>query len=194
MCPSPALVLIGRGWDLLAQPLSITACMGMQSSLPQLEMMEKVSINSSEIFVSKVDITSNYICMHFQALFRARSVYVNHSKCRRLLADIHLGNGKTIQHIQSQRVKILSKPSKKTQKETGSDTHLMFLRNGSHIALYNRVKGQNGSTRYLQCEAHDKLKRGTFCANVKQWSVFKIYLGKYSYLLLVPKSFIWLFS
>uniref|UniRef100_A0A914YYI9 Uncharacterized protein n=1 Tax=Panagrolaimus superbus TaxID=310955 RepID=A0A914YYI9_9BILA len=162
MCPPPALVLTGNGWNiLLAQPPPpmdniITYVRICNTKQALIERMEKATVNIPDIV----------------ALFRARGVYISASenkKLCRLSIDLHMSDAQTIKNISTGRIKVISKPSKKSQKDTGTDGLLTAFKNGSQIALYNRYRQAN-STRYLHCHSNK------FFGSITQWSVFKIYL------------------
>uniref|UniRef100_A0AC35GF85 Uncharacterized protein n=1 Tax=Panagrolaimus sp. PS1159 TaxID=55785 RepID=A0AC35GF85_9BILA len=169
MCPPPALILTGNGWNnLIAQPTSSSSS-SMNGNNGLIAMMK---ICNTKEAVEETMEKSTVNIPNIVALFRAKNLYINsieNKKLCRLSVDLHFSNGEKIEKINSGRIKVISKPSKKSQKDTGNDGPLTAFKNGSQIALYNRFRQAN-STRYLHC--HSK----KFFGSISQWSVFKIYL------------------
>lgn len=85
--------------------------------------------------------------------------------------DINL-LGNKLGDVSSDRMKVVSKPSKKKQTVLGADANFILIRSSTRIALYNRLRCQTISTRFLH------VQNSKYLASAQQWSIFDVYLGK----------------
>uniref|UniRef100_A0A665TYN2 Recombination signal binding protein for immunoglobulin kappa J region-like n=1 Tax=Echeneis naucrates TaxID=173247 RepID=A0A665TYN2_ECHNA len=148
-CPPPCVYISGHGWRVMQDHLK-----GEEEKV----VLEK-SPSSPQLMCSQM-----FAC--------AKSLFISDQDKRkhfRLLLRLFLGSRQEVGSFQSRMIKVISKPSQKRQSMKNAD---LCISSCSRVALFNRLRSQTVSTRYLSVD------RGAFVASARQWTAFTITLGK----------------
>ncbi|KAJ7370605.1 hypothetical protein OS493_031341 [Desmophyllum pertusum] len=163
-CPPPCVYLVGEGWQY------------RQALMPQAP--EEDSMHQPVAFIgigSKNEQEMQQLIIEDKGYGAAKTLYISDSDKRKhfeLSLKLLYPNGDHVGTFNSKRIKFLSlsgyfKPSKKKQSLKNAD---LCIQSGSTVALFNRLRSQTVSTRYLHVE------NGTFHASSQQWGAFTIHL------------------
>ena len=157
-CPPPCVYLMGDGWK---QKKAQMIKSGVAEDGTQIATL--IGIGNSEREMQPLLLDSKF----FGA---AKTLFISDSDKRKnfsLSLKMFYANSKDIGLFNSKKIKVISKPSKKKQSIKNSD---LCIASGTKIALFNRLRSQTISTRYLFVE------NGNFLASGQQWGSFLIYL------------------
>uniref|UniRef100_H2ZL17 Uncharacterized protein n=1 Tax=Ciona savignyi TaxID=51511 RepID=H2ZL17_CIOSA len=191
-CPPPCMYLLGNGWKRKQQTLEeeegsveagqVHAFIGIGSSeqeMQQLHLDGKVAevtpgaiIESARLFLKTSIHEPNPVLVHLLCynFCTAKTLYISDTDKRKhfmLNVKMFFGKGADVGQFCSKRIKVISKPSKKKQSLKNAD---LCIASGTKVALFNRLRSQTVSTRYLHVE------KGNFHASSIQWGCFAIHL------------------
>eukprot|EP00118_Oscarella_pearsei_P011125 m.72334 g.72334 ORF g.72334 m.72334 type:complete len:715 (+) comp35791_c1_seq1:456-2600(+) len=170
-CPPPCVYLEGGGWHL-QQP------QGTSSSAPLRTAHDETSGRDTDlkpcgfIGIGNRDQDMQTLNLENTGYCAAKTLFISDSDKRKhfnLLVKMYYSNGKDIGVFLSGRIKVISKPSKKKQSLKNTE---LCIPSGSQVALFNRLRSQTVSTRYLHVEGSN------FHASSQQWGAFTIHLDE----------------
>lgn len=164
-CPPPCVYLSGPGWKLKQEELKAS---GLGDSACKLcGYMGLDNAGSSQMETLKMNFEEQPDSKRFGC---AKTLYISDTDKRkhfRLVLKLFFSNGQEIGSFYSKLIKVISKPSQKKQSMKNAD---LCISSGSKVSLFNRLRSQTVSTRYLSVEGD------AFVASARQWAAFTMYL------------------
>uniref|UniRef100_A0A8C8DCC1 Recombination signal binding protein for immunoglobulin kappa J region a n=1 Tax=Oryzias sinensis TaxID=183150 RepID=A0A8C8DCC1_9TELE len=157
-CPPPCVYLMGAGWKKKLEKMTNDGCTEQEA-----QPFAFIGIGNSVLDMQQLHLEGKHFCM-------AKTLYISDSDKRKhfmLSVKMLYGTSSNIGVFLSKRIKVISKPSKKKQSLKNTD---LCIASGTKVALFNRLRSQTVSTRYLHVEG------GNFCASSQQWGAFYIHL------------------
>uniref|UniRef100_A0A3P8RQR9 Recombination signal binding protein for immunoglobulin kappa J region like n=1 Tax=Amphiprion percula TaxID=161767 RepID=A0A3P8RQR9_AMPPE len=161
-CPPPCVFISGRGWRVMQDHLkdSVYRVCGYMC----LDSSTQSQVDTFKLVFDEQPNSRMFAC--------AKSLFISDQDKRKhfcLLLRLFLGNRHELGSFQSKMIKVISKPSQKRQSMKNAD---LCISSCSRVALFNRLRSQTVSTRYLSVD------RGAFIASARQWTAFTITMGK----------------
>ncbi|CAD5219826.1 unnamed protein product [Bursaphelenchus okinawaensis] len=167
-CPPPSVYLSGPGWNRKRENFErlIENYNGYEVRCTGL--MANIGIMGSKYSEPQMLDFSNG-----KEFCPAKNLYVSDQDKRKffhLQVHVSFNCSHNIGSFISERIKVISKPSKKKQTVKGNDCNFLCINSGTKVALFNRLRSQTISTRYLHVD------NGSFHASPAKWGAFKIHL------------------
>ncbi|XP_071956116.1 recombining binding protein suppressor of hairless-like isoform X2 [Antedon mediterranea] len=157
-CPPPSIYLLGPGWKKKREQM-----LSDGETEAGAQVCAFIGIGNSDQDMQQLNLEGKDYCA-------AKTLYISDSDKRKhflLSVKMFFGNGDDLGIFNSKRIKVISKPSKKKQSLKNSE---LCIQSGSTVALFNRLRSQTVSTRYLHVENNN------FHASSQQWGAFTIHL------------------
>ncbi|XP_043740389.1 recombining binding protein suppressor of hairless-like protein isoform X1 [Cervus elaphus] len=165
-CPPPCVYLAGPGWRV--KPVPGQAHQSGETGPLVCGYMGLDGASGSAAETQKLNFEEQPDSREFSC---AKTLYISDADKRkhfRLVLRLMLRGGRELGTFHSRLIKVISKPSQKKQSLKNTD---LCISSGSKVSLFNRLRSQTVSTRYLSVED------GDFVASARQWAAFTLHLG-----------------
>nr|XP_043879927.1 recombining binding protein suppressor of hairless-like protein isoform X2 [Solea senegalensis] len=162
-CPPPCVYVSGHGWRVMQDHLKAAGYGDSVYRLSGYMCLDTSTQSQADTFKLVFDEQPNS-----RMFASAKSLFISDQDKRkhfRLLLRLFLGNRVEVGSFHSRLIKVISKPSQKRQSMKNAD---LCISSCSRVALFNRLRSQTVSTRYLSVD------RGAFVASARQWTAFTI--------------------
>jgi len=151
-CPPPRVILKGSKWQNAASNENLCLYVGMtndHTSSQQVTLNESLGGIARTLYISDQDRRKRF-CLQVKLFYEGTASF-----------------NKDVGTFSSRPIKVISKPARKKASAAHTD---LCIESGSEIALFNRIRPQAGSTRYLTCSD------STFTCTARDWCSFIITL------------------
>nr|XP_031289595.1 recombining binding protein suppressor of hairless-like protein isoform X3 [Camelus dromedarius] len=165
-CPPPCVYLAGPGWRV--KSAQGQAHQAGETGPTVCGYMGLDGASSSAAETQKLNFEEQQDSREFGC---AKTLYISDADKRkhfRLVLRLVLRGGRELGTFHSRLIKVISKPSQKKQSLKNTD---LCISSGSKVSLFNRLRSQTVSTRYLSVED------GDFVASARQWAAFTLHLA-----------------
>ncbi|KAJ7331972.1 hypothetical protein JRQ81_014152 [Phrynocephalus forsythii] len=167
-CPPPCVYLTGPGWKQKKEEIkakNVTETSSKICGYIGLDSLASSQVESQKLTFEEQPDSKEFSC--------AKALYISDSDKRkhfRLVLKLFFSNGQEIGTFHSKLIKVISKPSQKKQSLKNTD---LCISSGSKVSLFNRLRSQTVSTRYLS------VRDGIFTASAQQWTAFTLHLDEF---------------
>ncbi|KAM4842711.1 recombining binding protein suppressor of hairless-like protein [Thomomys bottae] len=165
-CPPPCVYLAGPGWRV--KPAQGQAHLAADSGPTVCGYMGLDGASGSAAETQKLNFEEQPDSNEFGC---AKTLYISDADKRkhfRLVLRLVQRGGRELGTFHSRLIKVISKPSQKKQSLKNTE---LCISSGSKVSLFNRLRSQTVSTRYLSVED------GAFVASSRQWAAFTLHLA-----------------
>ncbi|XP_078227878.1 recombining binding protein suppressor of hairless-like protein isoform X3 [Callithrix jacchus] len=165
-CPPPCVYLSGPGWRV--KPGQDQAHQAGETGPTVCGYMGLDSASGSAAETQKLNFEQQSDSREFGC---TKTLYISDADKRkhfRLVLRLVLRGGRELGTFHSRLIKVISKPSQKKQSLKNTD---LCISSGSKVSLFNRLRSQTVSTRYLS------VQDGAFVASARQWAAFTLHLA-----------------
>jgi len=170
-CPPPCVYLSGDGWNEDSEQERLYTMIGIGEPLYHNDPNSSPSANMSQ--------SSEMQQLPFESGKRfgaAKTLFISDSDKRKhinlnvkMMYTNGVNDSSYLGMFESRKIKVISKPSKKKQSVKNAES--VCIQSGTKIALFNRLRSQNVSTRFLHVDEKDQ-----FHASAHEWGSFYIHL------------------
>lgn len=167
-CPPPCVYLFGEIWK--EKPTAQEKKFLPLQKVDNFDIQEAQSHICTFIGIGNSERELQPLLFDSKNFAAAKTMFISDSDKRKhfkILLRAYYRNGHEIGSFLTNNIKVISKPSKKKQSVKNSD---LCIASATKVALFNRLRSQTVSTRYLYCED------GIFYASAQKWGSFYIYL------------------
>ncbi|XP_075869455.1 recombining binding protein suppressor of hairless-like protein [Nelusetta ayraudi] len=161
-CPPPCVYISGQGWRVMKEQLRDSGYGDSAHRLCGYMCLDSTSQSQADAFKLAFDQqpdSTMFAC--------AKSLFISDQDKRKhfcLLLRLFLSR-QEVGSFPSRLIKVISKPSQKRQSMKNAD---LCISSCSRVALFNRLRSQTVSTRYLSVD------RGAFVVSARHWTAFTI--------------------
>ncbi|KAI7901571.1 uncharacterized protein BX663DRAFT_513323 [Cokeromyces recurvatus] len=177
LCPPPYTILSGASWFTTSKPpnivVHITGEKTSQNSVIEWRQHNNTLMDSTLSTLLNDSTKMNNITGNCVS----RNLHINDADEKRkrveVLVKITLGNGSLLGTLPSKSIKVISKPSKKRQSVKNME---LCIHHGSAVALFNRIRSQTVSTKYLGVSSTENDASTCFVARTNSWDPFIVWI------------------
>ncbi|RCI05869.1 hypothetical protein CU098_013374, partial [Rhizopus stolonifer] len=177
LCPPPSTIFSGASWHTnspsSAKPLSPNVVVHISGEKTSQNGMIEWQNNENH----NVPFVGDTVAAGVTGYCVSKHLHINDADEKRkrveVLVKVSLGNSVQLGTFASKGIKVISKPSKKRQSVKNME---LCIHHGTTISLFNRIRSQTVSTKYLGVSAGDNAGGTCFVARTGSWDPFVIWI------------------